>query len=56
MVITQVPDEYEYDDFDDRDDEWCDTCQGTRVVECLCGGDLCICENHGEKPCPSCGS
>lgn len=46
-----VPD---YDpDFDD-DDEWCDTCQGLGSVDCLCGGDLCVCLNYGERPCPDC--
>lgn len=33
---------------------WCDTCQNTGYVECLCGGDLCICENNGEMECPDC--
>ena len=33
---------------------WCDTCQNTGWVDCLCGGDLCICMNFGEYPCPSC--
>jgi len=34
---------------------WCDTCQNTGSVDCYCGGDLCVCENHGEMLCPSCG-
>ena len=33
---------------------YCDTCQNTGYVNCLCGGDLCICENYGEMDCPDC--
>jgi hypothetical protein len=33
---------------------WCFTCQGLGTVECLCGGDLCVCLNHGERDCPAC--
>jgi len=33
---------------------WCDKCQNTGYVDCLCGGDLCVCENNGEMPCPFC--
>lgn len=33
---------------------WCSHCQNTGWVECYCGGDLCICENNGEEPCPYC--
>lgn len=36
------------------DDQWCETCHNTGSINCYCGGDLCICENHGEMPCPSC--
>lgn len=34
---------------------YCSECQNTGFVECYCGGDLCICENNGEEPCPACG-
>ncbi len=34
---------------------WCDECHNLGTVECLCGGDLCVCTNHGEQPCPKCG-
>lgn len=37
------------------DPGWCSTCQNTGSVDCYCGGDLCICENNGEEPCPECG-
>lgn len=33
----------------------CPRCDGHQVVNCHCGGDLCICDNHGEEPCPFCG-
>lgn len=36
------------------EDEWCDTCQNLGIVDCHCGGDLCVCLNYGEKPCPDC--
>lgn len=34
--------------------KWCARCVGTGMVECLCGGDLCVCENNGEAFCPCC--
>lgn len=34
---------------------WCSTCHNTGWVNCYCGGDLCVCENNGEEPCPMCG-
>ena len=27
---------------------------GDGTVDCHCGGDLCICENYGERDCPTC--
>lgn len=33
---------------------WCEHCHNTGYVDCYCGGDLCICENNGEEPCPYC--
>lgn len=32
----------------------CDACDGEGFVLCRCAGDLCVCENHGEKVCPVC--
>lgn len=29
-------------------------CGGSGVLECFCGGDLCVCHNHGEIECPGC--
>lgn len=37
---------------DDRG--YCDHCNNTGSIDCYCGGDLCICDNNGEKPCPHC--
>lgn len=44
-------------DFDDDDDGegYCFTCNNTGIVDCECGGDLCVCLNNGEIPCPECG-
>lgn len=39
----------------DREREWCDHCANTGSVNCFCGGDLRVCENNGEYPCPRCG-
>ena len=33
----------------------CPRCDGHQAVNCHCGGDLCVCENYGEEPCPLCG-
>ena len=29
-------------------------CGGTRVLDCYCGGDFCVCGNFGEVECPGC--
>ena len=47
------------DDFDDPEDasdaeEYCFTCNNMGIVPCECGGDLCVCLNNGEMPCPDC--
>ncbi len=46
-----------YDYFDRPPDGYvlCPRCDGHQTVNCHCGGDLCVCENYGEKPCPFCG-
>jgi len=36
------------------DDLWCESCNGMGTNQCLCGGDLCICDNYGEYDCPRC--
>lgn len=30
------------------------TCGGSGVLLCYCGGDFCVCHNHGEVSCPGC--
>lgn len=42
------------DDWDDDGSVICPRCMGDRTVDCHCGGDLCICENYGERDCPTC--
>ena len=29
-------------------------CYGTGELDCHCGGDLCVCHNHGTVECPGC--
>lgn len=29
-------------------------CNGLGVLHCECGGDFCVCHNHGEVECPGC--
>lgn len=29
-------------------------CSGTGTLDCLCGGDFCVCHNHGEVDCDGC--
>lgn len=39
------------------DDDAVETdCGGTGTVHCYCGGDLCVCHNHGECECFGCES
>lgn len=42
------PDEY-------GDDVPCPKCDGWGHIDCYCGGDLCVCDNYGERYCPVCG-
>lgn len=30
------------------------SCGGMGTVNCFCGGDLCVCHNHGEAECLGC--
>lgn len=37
------------------DDEYLDKrCGGSGILYCQCGGDLCVCHNHGEVQCFGC--
>jgi hypothetical protein len=29
-------------------------CSGIGTIECLCGGESCVCHNHGEVDCDGC--
>lgn len=29
-------------------------CGGSGLIDCYCGGDFCVCHNHGEYECPGC--
>lgn len=40
--------------FSDEDDGLESGCGGSGVLHCYCGGDLCVCHNHGEVECPGC--
>lgn len=53
------------DDFDAPDVCWCgvknpyyaplpDCCEGHGYHQCFCGGDQCVCHNHGEVECFGC--
>lgn len=33
---------------------YCAECNNTGWLDCYCGGDLCVCSNNGEYPCPHC--
>lgn len=35
-------------------DDFPASCGGLGVVDCRCGGDFCVCHNHGEVECPGC--
>lgn len=43
----------EFEDFDE-DYRLCPRCSGFGTIDCHCGGDLCVCENYGERDCPLC--
>jgi hypothetical protein len=45
---------HDYDDFYDDEGITCPRCSGFGEVDCHCGGDLCVCLNYGDKPCPLC--
>lgn len=43
----------EFDDLFDAD-VYEQTCGGTGMLQCECGGDICVCHHHGEVECPGC--
>lgn len=46
-----VPPTYALGDDEDDGEDVCQECDGLGYVDCFCGGDLCVCEYHGEIPC-----
>lgn len=36
------------------DEPYSGTCGGNGTLDCHCGGDLCVCHNHGEVECYGC--
>lgn len=41
--------------YDEMDcDAYCETCGNLGSIVCDCGGDICICDNYGDEPCPEC--
>jgi hypothetical protein len=55
--MSQLAESYDEDDYDEYgdDDAYCETCGNLGTILCECGGDLCVCLNNGEMPCPECG-
>lgn len=39
---------------DEEEMSICPRCMGMGSVRCLCAGDFCICDNHGDADCPTC--
>lgn len=31
-----------------------EACGGSGILNCICGGDFCVCHHHGEVECPGC--
>lgn len=44
----------DHDEDEDDTEPCCDRCCNLGVIDCLCGGDFCVCHNYGEMPCPKC--
>lgn len=60
LTITPLPDYDEGSDDDEFEhDQWgeplCEFCEGWGYTDCFCGGDLCVCLEGPEIPCPRCG-
>lgn len=36
-------------DYDETEMAICPHCMGLGTVECRCGGDLCVCDNYGDR-------
>jgi hypothetical protein len=55
QVEEAPPREDDFEDYNDPYDDYCDRWENMGFINCYCGGDLCVCRHHGEKPCPKCG-
>lgn len=56
-LVTFMPniDEHEPGPEDNDDSEpTCSACDGWGYFDCFCGGDLCVCNYGGERPCWEC--
>ncbi len=40
--------------YDEMFAETDENCGGTGTLNCYCGGDFCVCHNHGEVECDGC--
>jgi len=52
-IILDAGEEFDDDDFE-ADDVYCFECNNMGIIPCECGGDICVCMNNGEMPCPYC--
>jgi hypothetical protein len=53
VTVALSPEELDDNDCDQQE-PYCDFCANTGSLDCWCGGDLCVCDNNGEYPCPEC--
>jgi len=55
LTVSEPPRDMSDDYDDDGEEEACVFCEGWGYVDCLCGGDFCVCDYNGEIPCYHCG-
>lgn len=54
LTVALTPREMDADDGEEFEDAPCEKCNGWGYTDCFCGGDLCVCRYHGERPCWNC--
>jgi hypothetical protein len=56
FTVALTPREMDERDYEDDDFEGapCRNCEGWGYTDCFCGGDFCVCDYGGEKPCLTC--
>lgn len=55
FTIEQHPEEEQsFDDEEGDEEPLCAACGGVGSFDCHCGGDLCVCDCNGERPCWEC--